>query len=50
MMSSTMNSDVLKRLQDGDKATGRPSNEDQGKEVTEKTIQNKEAGINPDKK
>ena len=42
--------DVLKRLQDGDKATGRPSNEDQGKEVTEKTIQNKEAGINPDKK
>ena len=50
MMSSTMNSDVLKRLQDGEKATGRPSNEDQGKEVTEKTIQNKEAGINPDKK
>ena len=50
MMSSTMNSDVLKRLQDGEKATGRPSNEDQGKEVTEKTIQNKESGINPDKK
>lgn len=50
MMSSTMNSDVLKRLQDGEKATGRPSNEDQGKDVTEKTIQNKESGINPDKK
>lgn len=50
MMSSTMNSDVLKRLQDGEKAAGRPSNEDQGKEVTEKTIQNKESGINPDKK
>ena len=50
MMSSTMNSDVLKRLQDGEKATGRPSNEEQGKEVTEKTIQNKESGINPDKK
>ena len=50
MMSSTMNSDVLKRLQDGEKATGRPSNEEQGKEVTEKTIQNKESGINPDRK
>ena len=50
MMSSTMNSDVLKRLNDGEKATGRPTNEDQGKEVTEKTIQNKESGINPDKK
>lgn len=50
MMSSTMNSDVLKRLQDGEKATGRPSNEDQGKDVSEKTIQNKESGINPDKK
>lgn len=48
MMSSTMNSDVLKRLNDSnqDKAVGRPDNESQGKDVTEKTIQNKESGIN----
>ena len=55
MMSSTMNSDVLKRLNDSEKAIGnptdenkggRPSNEDQGKEDSEKTIQNKESGIN----
>lgn len=51
MMSSTMNADVLRRVQDGeDSASGRPSNEEQGKEVSEKTMQNKEAGINPDKK
>ena len=49
MMSSTMNSDVLKRVQDDEKATGRPTNEEQGKEVTEKTIQNKESGINPNR-
>lgn len=50
MMSSTMNSDVLKRLNDADggevdKAGGRPSNKDQDKEDSEKTIQNKESGI-----
>ena len=55
MMSSTMNSDVLKRLNDSDKVNadgnsgGRPSNEEQGEAVSEKTIQNKESGIN-DKK
>ena len=52
MMSSTMNSDVLNRVNsqnkekanagDGEEA-GRPTNESQGKEVTEKTIQNKES-------
>ena len=52
MMSSTMNSDVLKRLNDADNASdeenngGRPSNEEQGEAVSEKTIQNKESGIN----
>ena len=52
MMSSTMNSDVLKRLNDEnqDKTVGRPTNEEQGKDVSEKTIQNKESGINPEKK
>lgn len=51
MMSSTMNSDVLKRLNDQneDKAVGRPSNEEQGKSDSEKTIQNKESGINTEK-
>ena len=55
MMSSTMNSDVLKRLNDSDSVNadgtsgGRPSNEEQGEAVSEKTIQNKESGIN-DKK
>lgn len=54
MMSSTMNSDVLKRLNDGDKAVGnnkttedeqggRPTNQEQGKPTSEKTIQNKES-------
>ena len=52
MMSSTMNSDVLKRLNDenDDKAVGRPTNEEQGLPTTEKTIQNKESGINEDRK
>ena len=52
MMSSTMNSDVLKRLNDSDKISGdpnankeggRPTNESKDEEVTEKTMQNKEA-------
>lgn len=57
MMSSTMNSDVLNRVNQQNKdlkknggnassdneGAGRPSNESQGKEVTEKTIQNKES-------
>ena len=53
MMSSTMNSDVLNRVNsqnkdnktsgNGDGEAGRPTNESQGKEVTEKTIQNKES-------
>ena len=51
MMSSTMNSDVLQRVnqqnkQNGNNETGeagRPTNESQGKEVTEKTIQNRES-------
>jgi hypothetical protein len=53
MMSSTMNSDVLNRVNsqnkeakasgNGETEAGRPTNESQGKEVTEKTIQNKES-------
>jgi len=60
MMSSTMNSDVLNRLNNANKSggsgsstttsdsgdgngAGRPTNESQGKEVTEKTIQNQES-------
>ena len=53
MMSSTMNSDVLKRLNDSDKSAGaglgdsdeggRPTNESQGKETSLKTEQNKES-------
>ena len=55
MMSSTMNSDVLNRVNEknrqerGGKVTseegdvGRPTNESKGEEVTEKTIQNKES-------
>jgi hypothetical protein len=55
MMSSTMNSDVLNRVNQQNKETknnpgntdgneaGRPTNESQGKEVAEKTIQNKES-------
>ena len=49
MMSSTMNSDVLNRVNQQNKQNsetgeaGRPTNESQGKEVTEKTIQNKES-------
>jgi hypothetical protein len=55
MMSSTMNSDVLNRVNEksrserggngssSDGEAGRPTNESQGKEVTEKTIQNKES-------
>lgn len=58
MMSSTMNSDVLNRVNqqnrqerggtttqtgDSDSQGGRPTNESKGEEVTEKTIQNKES-------
>ena len=54
MMSSTMNSDVLARVNDGRKLGkeggnsdnpegGRPTNEEQGKPSSEKTIQNKES-------
>ena len=53
MMSSTMNSDVLKRLNDSNSAnkgnnnsddgSGRPTNESQGEEVSLKTQQNKES-------
>ena len=57
MMSSTMNSDVLNRVNQQNKenkanggngssnneGSGRPTNESQGKEVAEKTIQNKES-------
>ena len=54
MMSSTMNSDVLNRVNQqnrqergsqssGDGEAGRPTNESKGEEVTEKTIQNKES-------
>ena len=50
MMSSTMNSDVLKRLNDSkkdsggnDNEVGRPTNESQGEEVSLKTQQNKES-------
>jgi len=52
-MSSTMNSDVLKRLNDSNKGAGagqgdnaeggRPTNESQGKETSLKTEQNKES-------
>jgi hypothetical protein len=53
MMSSTMNSDVLKRLNDSenvnignnknDNGIGRPTNESQGEETSLKTQQNKES-------
>ena len=56
MMSSTMNSDVLNRINQQNKenknggntssdqdGSGRPSNESKGEEVSEKTIQNKES-------
>ena len=53
MMSSTMNSDVLKRLNDSNKenkgnnnsddGSGRPTNESQGEETSLKTQQNKES-------
>ena len=53
MMSSTMNSDVLNRVNSQNKndgngssdseGAGRPTNESKGEDVTEKTIQNKES-------
>ena len=55
MMSSTMNSDVLNRVNEknrqerggqsstSDSEVGRPTNESKGEDVTEKTIQNKES-------
>ena len=52
MMSSTMNSDVLKRLNDSNKnqgnnnsdnGNGRPTNESKGEETTLKTQQNRES-------
>ena len=54
MMSSTMNSDVLNRVNEQNKTnktnggensgdTGRPTNESKGEDVTEKTLQNKES-------
>lgn len=54
MMSSTMNSDVLNRVNQQNKTnggnggsnnegSGRPTNESKGEDVTEKTIQNKES-------
>ena len=56
MMSSTMNSDVLNRVNEQNKQnkangnngensgdTGRPTNESKGEDVTEKTLQNKES-------
>ena len=46
MMSSTMNSDVLARVNQQNKetnATGRPTKESQGEEVSDKTIQNRES-------
>ena len=55
MMSSTMNSDVLNRVNEknrqerggqtstSDGEVGRPTNESKGEDVTEKTIQNKES-------
>jgi hypothetical protein len=49
MMSSTMNSDVLNRVNQQNKTAnsgdgaGRPTNESKGEEVTEKTIANKES-------
>ena len=53
MMSSTMNSDVLNRVNEQNKnggnadstndEAGRPTNESKGEDVTEKTIQNKES-------
>ena len=50
MMSSTMNSDVLKRFKIRRNKARTQDNEDQGKEVTEKQYKIKKAGINPDKK
>ena len=50
MMSSTMNSDVLNRVNEQNKQNkenenevGRPTNESQGKEVSEKTLENLES-------
>ena len=50
MMSSTMNSDVLNRVNEqnkqnktGNGEAGRPTNESKGEDVTEKTIQNRES-------
>ena len=55
MMSSTMNSDVLNRVNEKNRQerggkisseegeAGRPTNESKGEDVTEKTIQNKES-------
>ena len=49
LMSSTMNSDVLNRNKekvatgDGEKSSGRPTNEEKGESVSDKTIQNKES-------
>ena len=51
MMSSTMNSDVLNRVNEQNKTNkeseeseaGRPTNESQGKEVSEKTLENLES-------
>ena len=42
LMSSTMNADALAAMKDKNKG-GRPTNESEGKPVTEKTIQNKES-------
>ncbi|MGN0992914.1 MAG: hypothetical protein ACI4PE_03245 [Bacilli bacterium] len=46
MSSNTMNADVLanrNKTSDSDSQGGRPTNESKGKDVTEKTIQNKES-------
>ena len=44
LMSSTMNSDVLNRNKTGDKeGGGRPTNEEKGESVSDKTIKNKES-------
>ena len=42
MMSSTMNTEAIDKIREENKA-GRPSNEDLGKEVSDKTLANREA-------
>ena len=42
MMSSTMNTEAIDKIREENKA-GRPSNEELGKEVSDKTLANKEA-------